>query len=328
MPRFLVCLAIAVAFSAFPVFGSDLAPKEAADASGDAVKAKQAECLLIVRLPHATYKRGEKIIPEIEYKNQTNRDLTIWSSGFYTNHKVVIKDEAGDSPRSTAAGTRWRKLFSQGTNRDGSRPIVIAPGKTESAAGPIDVAKLYQLEAGERYALELIYDDVTGPTPLKMTSKAVKFEVIASDDAKAGADAKAEAECLLDIRLSKTTYKGGEEIIPEIVYKNQSGRDLTIWSCGFCTNHKVVVKDEAGDSPPLTAAGTQCRDAFAPAGGRDKNAPIVIEPGKNRRWSSIDVASLFRLEAGKQYALEVVYDDRQEPTPLKLTSKAVKFKVE
>ncbi|MDR3622473.1 MAG: hypothetical protein P4L85_24190 [Paludisphaera borealis] len=323
MHRPLECLAIAVAFSAFPAFGSDAAPK-AADSSRADAKPKKAECLLLVSLPKTTYKRGEKIIPEIVYKNQGGRDLTIWNIGFFGNHQVVIKDEAGDSPPLTAAGTRCREAFSQGRIRDRSKPTVIKPGKSYLVALKLDVASLYQLESGKQYALEIVYDDHSEPTPLKLTSKAVRFEVFGSDEA---AKAK-ETECLLVVSLSKTTYKSGEEIIPEIVYKNRSGRELTIWSCGFCTNHKVVVKNEAGESPPLTAAGTQCRDAFAPAGGRDKNVPIVIEPGKNRRWSSIDVASLYQLESGKQYALEIVYDDRQEPTPLNLTSKAVEFKVE
>ncbi len=136
------------------------------------------------------------------------------------------------------------------------------------------------------------------------------------------------AECLLNVRLPKATYERGEKIIPEIEYANQSGRDLSIWSSGFWPNHKVIVKDEAGNSPPLTAKGKQCRDAFAPGGDRDKNSPIIVEAGKIRRaGAEIDVASLFELDPGKQYALEIVYDDRQEPTPLKMNSRAVKFEV-
>jgi hypothetical protein len=144
------------------------------------------------------------------------------------------------------------------------------------------------------------------------------------------ADAKAKkAECLLLVRLSKTAYKREEKITPEIEYENQTNRDLTIWSSGFWPNHKIIVEDEAGHSPPLSARGKQCRAAFAPAGGRDKNAPIVIKPGEKRRaGAEVDVASLYELEAGKQYTMKIVYDDRQEPTPLKLPSKAVKFKME
>ena len=54
----------------------------------------------------------------------------------------------------------------------------------------------------------------------------------------------------------------------------------------------------------------------------------MIEPGKSRQWSSIDVADLYQLESGERYTLQIVYDDRQEPTPLKMTSKAVEFEVE
>lgn len=149
-----------------------------------------------------------------------------------------------------------------------------------------------------------------------------------ADSSAADARAK-EAECLLIARLPKTTYKSGEKIITEIEYKNQSNRDLTIWSCGFWPNHKVVVKDEAGESPPLTARGKQGRDAFAPAGDRDKNVPIVIASGKTSRGAGVkvDVASLYQLDSGHQYTLEIVYDDRQQPTPLKMTSKAVEFKL-
>jgi hypothetical protein len=137
------------------------------------------------------------------------------------------------------------------------------------------------------------------------------------------------SDCLLIVRLSKTAYKYGETILAEIEYKNQTDHDLTIWSCGFCPNHQVIVKDEAGVSPPLTTRGEKCRDAFAPAGGRDKNYPIVIEPGKaHLATGKVDVTSFYQLEWGKRYTLEIVYDDRLEPTPLTLTSKPVTFEVE
>lgn len=74
----------------------------------------------------------------------------------------------------------------------------------------------------------------------------------------------ARAECALLVRFPKTTCECGEKIVPEIERQNQSGRDLTIWSSGFWTNHKVIVKDKAGDSPRLAEKGKHCRDAFAP----------------------------------------------------------------
>ena len=98
----------------------------------------------------------------------------------------MVKDEAGNSPPLTAVGKKHRVTFSQGRNRDGSRPTVIKPGKSYLAAVKIDVASLYELEADKRYALEIVYDDVSEPTPLKTTSKPVKFKIIEADDASEG----------------------------------------------------------------------------------------------------------------------------------------------
>ncbi|APW62089.1 hypothetical protein BSF38_03621 [Paludisphaera borealis] len=176
MHRPLVCLAIAVAFYAFPAFGSDDAPK-AADSSGTDAKPKKAECLLLVGLPKTTCKRGEKIIPEIVYKNQGGRDLTIWDSSFCLNHKIIVKDEAGNSPPLTAKGMGCRNAFAPAGGRDRNRPIVIAPGKSHRATAEVDVAIHYQLESGKQYALEVVYDDRQEPTPLTLTSKAVEFKV-------------------------------------------------------------------------------------------------------------------------------------------------------
>jgi hypothetical protein len=131
----------------------------------------------------------------------------------------------------------------------------------------------------------------------------------------------------LVVRLPETAYAVGKPIVPAIEFRNRTDHDVTIWSCGFWPNHKVVVRDKEGREPPLTAGGEQRRRSFAPGGGRDKSAPILVKSGDDYQYCiNINIYDLYRLSPGR-YELEVTYDDESPPSPLRLTSRHVEFVV-
>lgn len=130
---------------------------------------------LVVSLPKTAYRPGEQITSSIEFRNLGGPEVTIWISGTWPNHKVVVMDEAGVEPPLTDFGKSRRDAFSPGGGRDKNYPRIVKRGeKYRYDVG--DINKLYDLAPG-KYRLEVTYDDEQGPTPLRITSNPVKFEV-------------------------------------------------------------------------------------------------------------------------------------------------------
>ena len=130
----------------------------------------------------------------------------------------------------------------------------------------------------------------------------------------------------LDVSLPRKVFQQGEPIELTAVFKNLSGRAVTIWSSGFWPNHKLVVTDDQGIEAEFTTVGRRCRLAFDPQGRkRRKNVPRVVEPGASLEvCSGIDLSKLYRLPPGR-YKVQLTYDDRQPPTPIMVESGFVTF---
>ncbi len=89
----------------------------------------------------------------------------------------------------------------------------------------------------------------------------------------------------------------------------------------------------------MTPEGELRRRSFQPAGARRKNAPFVLKPGESWPREQADheqtersesggmgLNELFRLKPGT-FKVRVTYHDEQGPTPLKIVSPQVTFKV-
>jgi len=107
---------------------------------------------------------------------------------------------------------------------------------------------------------------------------------------------------------------------------NRSDDTVTIWLAGFWANHQVIVLDADGNEPPLTESGRLRRSAFRPAGTREKNLPLELEPGDSHVSGKGALTTLYELGPGR-YTLQVTYDDRHPPTPLTVAAKPVDFQV-
>ena len=133
------------------------------------------EYSLVVSLPREVFHPGEPIKASIEFRNLAGPEVTTWISGFWPNHKVVVKDEAGVEPPLTGIGKICRQAFSPGGARRKNIPNIVKRGGKYSN-GAADIAELYDLAPG-KYRLEVTYDDEQEPTPLRITSNSVKFQV-------------------------------------------------------------------------------------------------------------------------------------------------------
>ncbi len=112
------------------------------------------------------------------------------------------------------------------------------------------------------------------------------------------------------ITLPREKFTVGEAIPVTYVIKNFSKDEQTTWHSGFWPNHMIVVKDADGKEPPLTERGRQVRKAFAPEGGRDKNAPVKLKPGaEDSAWTKYDLQELYDLSKPGRYTVQYVYQE-------------------
>ncbi|MDX2036463.1 MAG: hypothetical protein SFX72_07415 [Isosphaeraceae bacterium] len=111
----------------------------------------------------------------------------------------------------------------------------------------------------------------------------------------------------------------------ELTMKNTTDKTFRIMLAGFWPNHRIILRDQAGQPPDLTEHGRLCVSVFSPGGPRDKNAPHDILPGKTYTYKTPDLAKVYQLRPGR-YTVEVVYEeivegkrDRISSSPFDLT---------
>ncbi len=130
--------------------------------------------------------------------------------------------------------------------------------------------------------------------------------------------------------LPRDRFRAKEPILIKLIFINQTKNSITIWKSGFWPNHLVEVFDEFGREAKLSDEGFTRRQAYDPKTnrGRDKNAESVLTPNESMDDLIItDIKSLYLLNLGN-YTLRVTYCDFQGPTPIKITSNIVSFKIE
>ena len=114
------------------------------------------------------------------------------------------------------------------------------------------------------------------------------------------------------VTLARSKFAVGQPIEVAYAVKNVSKVEQVLWHSGFWPNHQILVRDVAGKEPPLTLMGQQGRDAFAPGGGRGKNVPWKVEPGKeDATEGACDLTKLYDLTRPGRYTVQYVYEERQ-----------------
>jgi hypothetical protein len=114
------------------------------------------------------------------------------------------------------------------------------------------------------------------------------------------------------VTLARKKIAVGKAIQVSYAVKNVSKVEQILWHSGFWPNHQILVRDAAGKEPPLTRLGRQCRDAFAPDGGRDKNVPWKVAAGKeDATEGAYDLAKLYDLTKPGRYTVQYVYEEKQ-----------------
>src|SRR5262249_51166627 len=131
---------------------------------------------LTLELSKRSYATGEPIHVRSAIRNGTDQEVTIWLSGFWPNHRVVVTDVEDHEPAFTTFGRSCRDAFAPGGGRDKNVALKLRPGESYAAGPKCDLNALYRFKPG-RYHLAITYEDLQGPTPLKVTSKVAAFDI-------------------------------------------------------------------------------------------------------------------------------------------------------
>ncbi len=168
-----------------PVQQADPAP--ARDDFGPEVNGLRAK----VTLDRDRYEVGQAIVATYVVRNVSKEEQTVWHSGFWANHEVIVHDDAGKEPAPTEYGKECRRSFSPGGVRKKNTPVPIAPGDEDAAYEKYDLTKLYDLSRPGRYTVRYVYEEKLGGWEGRLPSNEAAFEVVAKGEKARPADGAA-----------------------------------------------------------------------------------------------------------------------------------------
>lgn len=122
---------------------------------------------------------GETIRLSYTKRNVSPDDLTIWHSGFWPNHRVIVRKQAGEEPELLSLGMSGQEKFTPTGPRKKNFPVTLKPSEEDSSEGGFDLIELYDLSEPGSYQVWILYEEATGITGWqgRLQSNRVAFEV-------------------------------------------------------------------------------------------------------------------------------------------------------
>lgn len=99
----------------------------------------------------------EPILVRFQIKNISDRPQTVWHSGFWPNHRLIVKDSKGDNVPLTALGEQTRAVFGSDTLRRKNFAVTLAPGKIDTPYGPYDLRNYFQIGDSATLRVRCLY---------------------------------------------------------------------------------------------------------------------------------------------------------------------------
>lgn len=171
----IVVVASCVAIVTWSARSAGAASREDQAGYGPNVKGLRAK----VSLEKERFTVGEAITTHYDVRNVSPLELTVWHSGFWPNHQVLVNDADGHEPALTPLGAQTRKAFSPGGDRSKNAPLKIAPGESDDAEGRYNLCTLYDLSKPGRYTVQIVYEEKQGGWEGRLPSNVLAFEVVA-----------------------------------------------------------------------------------------------------------------------------------------------------
>jgi RNA polymerase sigma factor (sigma-70 family) len=281
------------------VVGKEPAREAPADDDfGDEVKGLRAK----VSLAKRKFAAGEPIEVKYVVKNVSKEEQTLWHSGFWANHQVLVNDADGKEPPLTEFGEERRKAFSPGGVRKKNSPVEVPAGGEDAAYEKYDLTKLFDLSKPGRYTVRYVYEEKQGGWEGRLPSNEAAFEVTAKDEKKR--DEKAEKA------PPGAELKPGQKREGEISKQTNEGNP---GGEGHLYGYRAVV--------PITLKAGANVSASVIVVGKNRTAGLMLkDPTGKILGSSMMVSGAARISveevnATGRYTIEV-YSDRIGPYTL------------
>jgi hypothetical protein len=114
---------------------------------------------LIIKSDKGVYRYGEDVVLSVSVENQSGREVVIWRSSFFLNHRLRVLNAEGVEPELTDLGKQVRaEAASDLGERRKNYPIKLAPGQIDQTHPPVKVTDIYKLPPG-RYLIVVEYND-------------------------------------------------------------------------------------------------------------------------------------------------------------------------
>jgi RNA polymerase sigma factor (sigma-70 family) len=135
-----------------------------------------------VTLAKDKFQVGEAVPATYVVKNVSKEEQTLWHSGFWPNHLIVVKDADGKEPPLTEFGRQRRQAFSPGGERSKNVAVNVPAGGEDAAYEKYDLTKLHDLSRPGRYTVQYVYEEKQGGWEGRLPSNEAAFEVVAAKE--------------------------------------------------------------------------------------------------------------------------------------------------
>jgi RNA polymerase sigma factor (sigma-70 family) len=267
----------------------------ARDDFGPEVKGLRAK----VTLGKRQFEVGEPIPATYVVKNVSKNEQTLWHSGFWPNHLVLIHDAQGKEPSLTREGKQRRDAFAPGGKRgknapwnlkpgseDTTEPELfdldpqrlrwnLKPGSEDTTEGNYDLATLYDLSRAGRYSVQYIYEEKQGGWEARLPSNKAAFRIIAKKKANRMAESLAvrvngaDFQALVQKKMTAPAPGGALAVDLGLRITNR-GKKALLFSVQ--DTFRVVLRSALGQVVQGKLFGSD--------GARRPNPPVRVEPGK------------------------------------------------
>jgi uncharacterized protein (TIGR03067 family) len=122
---------------------------------------------------------GAAVLAAYVVKNVSREEQTLWHSGFWPNHLIVVKDADGKEPPLTEHGKERRRVFSPGGERLRNVAVKVPAGGEDAAYEKYDLTRHYDLSRPGRYTVQYVYEEKQGGWEGRLPSNEAAFEIVA-----------------------------------------------------------------------------------------------------------------------------------------------------
>jgi hypothetical protein len=130
------------------------------------------------------YAVGEPIQAKYVVKNVSKVKQTLWHSGFWPNHLILVRDAQGKKPLLTPEGRLRRRAFAPVGEWSKKIPWTLQPGAEDATEGNYDLTTLFDLSNPGRYTVQYLYEARQGFWEGMLLSNTAPFEVVAKKEKK------------------------------------------------------------------------------------------------------------------------------------------------